>query len=37
VLGLVRKILGIQHLTMWPKEVFTVFCTSPFEPVGHEP
>jgi hypothetical protein len=31
VLGLVRKILGIQHLTIWPEEVFTVLCSSPFE------
>jgi hypothetical protein len=32
MLGLVGSILGIQHLTIWPEEVFTVFCTSVFEP-----
>jgi hypothetical protein len=37
VLGLVRQILGIQHLTMRPEVVLTVFCTSPFEVVGCEP
>jgi hypothetical protein len=30
-LGLVRKILGIQHLSMQPKDFFTILCTSPFE------
>jgi hypothetical protein len=37
VLGLVRKILVIQHLTMRPEEVFTVLCTSPLGRVGREP
>jgi hypothetical protein len=37
VLGLVRKLLEIQHLTMRPEEDITVFCTSPFERVGREP
>jgi hypothetical protein len=34
VLGLVRKILGIQHLIIRYEEGFS---TSPFEPVGREP
>jgi hypothetical protein len=30
VLGLVRYILGIQHLTTRPEEVFILICTSPY-------
>jgi hypothetical protein len=37
MLGLVRQILEILHLTMRPEEVFIVFYTSVFEPVGQEP
>jgi hypothetical protein len=37
VLGLVRKNLGIQHLTIRPEQVFIVLYTSPFEWVGREP